>query len=45
MHPDLFNEFVMNKNFVVQKSNRKFLMIGMDQNYEQENAVIKGVGG
>ena len=43
-HPELYQEF-KNKKFVVQKSNRKFSMIAMDQNHEQQNAIVKGVGG
>ena len=29
----------------MQKSNRKFSRIALDQNHEQENAKLKGVGG
>ena len=29
----------------MQKSDRKFSMIAMDHNHEQENAIVKGVGG
>ena len=43
-HPELYQEF-KNKKIVVQKSNRKISMIAMDQNQEQQNAIVKGVGG
>ena len=44
-HPDLCNEFEVNGNFVVKKSDHKFSQIALDQNHEQQNAIIKGEGG
>ena len=44
LHPDIFRQY-MNGNFTVQKSKRKFSLIGMDQNHEQLNKDIKGDGG
>ena len=43
-HPGIYEEFLKGK-FSVQKSNRKFSRIAADQNHEQMNAKIKGVGG
>ena len=43
-NPNIYSEFLAGK-FVVQKSNRIFSRIALDQNHEQENATIKGVGG
>jgi hypothetical protein len=34
MHPHLYNDFI-NRNFVVQKSDRKFSLIGKDHSPEQ----------
>ena len=42
--PDVYNEF-MNGNFAYQKSGRKFSKISPDQVHEQNNQVIKGLGG
>ena len=42
--PDVYNEF-MNGNFAYQKSGRKFSKISPDQVHEQNNEVIKGLGG
>ena len=43
-HPDVYEEFLKGI-FSVQKSNRKFSRIAGDQNHDQMNAKIKGVGG
>ena len=43
-HPLVYDEFIAGK-FVVQKTQRLFSMIALDQNHEQENAIIKGDGG
>ena len=43
-HPGVYEAFLKGK-FSVQKSNRKFPRIAADQNHEQMNAKIKGVGG
>ena len=42
---DMRNSELYKEKFVVQKSNRKFSMISMDQNHEQQNSIVKGVGG
>ena len=44
-HPDVCNEFEVNGNFVVKKSDHKFSQIALNQNHEQQNAIIKGEGG
>ena len=44
MHPSLFEKFSDGK-FTVQKANRKFSKTALDQNHQQLNAGIKGVGG
>ena len=42
-HLDVYEEFP--KNFRLQKSNCKFSKITADQNYDEKNAKIKGIGG
>ena len=44
VHPSLY-EKISDGKFTVQKPNRKFSKIALDQNNEQLNAEIKGVGG
>ena len=39
-HENVYEEFI-NGNFVVQKTNRKFSAMGLDQAHEQNNNVIK----
>ena len=43
-NPDIYQEFCKGK-FVVKKTNRSFSLMALDQNHEQENALIKGAGG
>ena len=43
-HPTVYEEFRGGK-FTVQKSNRKFSQIALDQAHEQANKDIKGDGG
>ena len=43
-HPDIYQEFCKGK-FVVKKTNNCFSLMALDQNHEQENARIKGIGG
>lgn len=43
-HPAIYEEF-MKGHFVVQKSNKFFSAMEMDQAHEQQNELIKGVGG
>ena len=42
--PPLYREFILG-NFVLQKSCKPFSAIALDQGHEQNNAIIKGVGG
>ena len=42
--PDVYNEF-LSGNFVLQKTTKPFSAIAIDQWHEQNNAVIKDVGG
>ena len=44
VHPTLYEKFSDGK-FTVQKTNKKFSKIALDQNHEQLNTGIKGVGG
>jgi len=44
VHPDIHREFQGGK-FTVNKSNRPFSAIALDQAHEQLNALVKGVGG
>jgi hypothetical protein len=44
MHPQLYNDF-HNGKFVVQKSGRKFSLIGKDQSREQSNKNLQDHGG
>ena len=44
MHPTLYEKFSDGK-FTVQKKKKKFSKIALDQNHEQLNTGIKGVGG
>ena len=44
VHPDVDSEFRCGK-FTVNKSNRPFSAIALDQAHEQLNALVKGVGG
>lgn len=43
-HPGIYEEFSKGK-FVVQKTQKRFSMTGLDHNHEQENAAVKGDGG
>ena len=43
-HPDVFTEF-SNGHFTVQKTNRMFSAIPLDQAHEQNDAYVKGDGG
>ncbi len=43
-HPDINMQFQRGE-FVIQKGNRKFSCIGIDQAHEQNNKVVKGAGG
>lgn len=42
--PDVYEHF-MNGKFVIQKTNREYSGIAIDQAHKQNNAVIKGDGG
>ena len=42
--PNVYKEFCSG-NFVVQKAINPFSAIALDQAHEQNNAIIKGVGG
>ena len=42
--PEVVKEDLM-KNWVVQKTSRRFSAIPLDQTHEQENAKVKGKGG
>ena len=44
MHPTFYEKF-SDRKFTVQKTNKKFSKIALDQNHEQLNTGIKGVGG
>ena len=44
VHPTLYEKF-SDRKFTVQKTNKKFSKIALDQNHEQLNIDIKGVGG
>ena len=43
-HPTMLQQFLKG-HFVVQKSNRRFSMMALDQNHEQKNQSIKAEGG
>ena len=43
-HPQIFELFHAG-HFVVKKSERAFSLIALDQNHEQQNAILKGDGG
>ena len=43
VHPSLYEKF-SDRTFTVQKKNRKFSKTALDQNHEQLNSGIKGVG-
>ena len=43
-HPEIHIKF-QSGHFTVQKSQRKFSLIALDQSHEQENAKVKGDGG
>ena len=43
-HPTVLQQFLKG-HFVVQKSNRRFSMMALDQNHEQQNQIIKAEGG
>ena len=43
-HPQIFEQFHAG-HFVVKKSERGFSLIALDQNHEQQNAILKGDGG
>ena len=43
-HPTMLKQFLKG-HFVVQKSNRRFSMMALDQNHEQQNQIIKAEGG
>ena len=43
VHPSLYEKF-SDRTFTVQKTNRKFSKTALDQNHEQLNSGIKGVG-
>ena len=43
-HPKLYAEFLKG-NFVVQRSARKFSLIGKDHSYEQTNKNLRAHGG
>ena len=43
-HPQIFEQFHAG-HFVVKKSERAFSHIALDQNHEQQNAILKGDGG
>jgi hypothetical protein len=43
-HPAVYDEF-MKGHFVVQRSEKLFSAMGLDQAHEQQNELIKGVGG
>ena len=38
------HKFFMDGYFTFQKTDRKFSLMGLDQIYEQDNAVMKGMG-
>ena len=42
--PDVYDEFMLG-NFVLQKTDKPFSAIALDQVHEQNNATIKGAGG
>ena len=42
--PDVYEQFKEGK-FMIQKTNREFSAIAIDQAHEQNNAIIKGDGG
>ena len=42
--PDIYDEFMSGK-FVLQKTDKPFSAIALDQGHEQNNATIKGAGG
>ena len=42
--PDIYDEFMSGK-FVLQKTDKPFSAIALDQGHEQKNATIKGAGG
>ena len=43
-HPGVYREF-MNGHFAVQKTNKVFSAISIDQCHEQMNKLVKGEGG
>ena len=43
-NPQIHQEFCKGK-FVVKKTNHSFSLMALDQNHEQQNALIKGIGG
>ena len=43
-HPAVLQQFLKG-HFVVQKSNRRFLMMALDHNHKQQNQIIKAEGG
>ena len=43
-HPTVLQQFLKG-HFVVQKSNRRFSVMALDQNHEQQNQIIKAEGG
>ena len=43
-HLTVLQQF-LKRHFVVQKSNRRFSMMALDQNHEQQNQIIKAEGG
>ena len=44
MHPQLYTEFLKG-NFIVQKSDWKFSLIGKDQSHEHSNKNLQAYGG
>ena len=43
--PAIMDEFVNQQHWVLSKTGRKFSAIPIDQIHEQENKIVKGVGG